>query len=962
MRKITIGLFFILFGSGLVAQLPSTFDLRDYNGSNYVTSVKSQTGGTCWTHGTMAAMEGNLLMTGVWEDSGETGEPNLAEYHLDWWNGYNDYYNEDLDPPLNNGQGLEVHQGGDYRVSTAYLSRNDGAVRDIDGQSYNSAPTFTDTSFHYYYPKHVEWYIMGSSFENMDLIKTKIMEEGVLATCICYSGSYINNEYEHYQPASTNDEPNHSVSIIGWDDDRVVQGAPGNGAWLTKNSWGAGWGNDGYFWISYYDKQACQNPEMGAVSFQDVAYQPYDLVYYHDYHGWRDTLTFVTEAFNAFTAVKNETVSAVSFFVAGDNVSYEAIIYDDFIADELQNELGSVSGVIEYSGFHTIDLSVPVNIDNGDDFYVYLMLSEGGHPYDRTSDVPVLLGGGTKTIVTSKSEPGESFYYHNSEWKDFFYYDDPSGFQESGNFCMKAITVKAYSLRLGGVEVEDPTGNNNGMIDPGETVDIIISLINDGIYDIDNVIADFICTDTYTVINSSSLNFGDMAPGEIGTGTINITVDAAIPIGHAIVGSLDVSGTANANTLNYSFNLGFKVGLIVEDFETGDFTHFPWEFDGDNDWQITTSDVYEGSYSAKSGVIDDQEESILMIELDVLADDEISFFRKVSSEATYDFLRFYIDGAMMGEWSGEMDWAEAAYPVTTGSHIFKWTYEKDQSVSNGDDCGWIDWIEFPAIDEGFLTVNAGADVTICEGETYLTNPVAQNYNTLLWETSGSGSFNDNSLLNAIYTPSPDDYALGMVVLTITVYGDGGSVLADGLELSFDYLPETPDLISGEIEVDLGSIYTYEVPEIEYADSYNWVLVPEEAGEITVDGNSVSIEWLELGNASLKVQGLNDCGEGAFSDELDIIVTIFYGIREEGSKVFNLLPNPSNGKFTISFKDQPQESYSIEIIDVAGQLIYETDNITEDKLLIELADVKDGLYFLKFSDGVKQTVDKIVIRR
>ena len=437
--------------------LPSYFDLRDVNSSNYVTTVKSQSGGTCWAHAAMAVIESNLLMTDTWEIAGEIGEPNLAEYHLDWWNGFNTYSNDD-DP---GGNGLTVCQGGNYRVTAAYLSRGEGAVRDNDDQTPEIPPGRNDDNYHYYYPRDIEWYTAGKNLTDINTIKDHLMTQGALGTCLCSHSQFIQDNI-HYQPSTSTLDPNHAVAIIGWDDNKITQ-APQPGAWLCKNSWGNNWGEDGFFWISYYDKHCCQHPEMGAISFQNVEPMHYDRIYYHDYHGWRATLMGITEAFNAFMSTTNGLLQEVNFYTTKDNATYTVKIYDSFQNNSLQHEKASAMGTAPYTGMHTVTLNTSVPLTPGDDFYVYLNLSTNEHPIDITSEVSVLLGSSSSRVtVKSASNPGESYYYDGVTWQDIYTWNN------TANFCMTALVLPPFRFSY-------PNGLPR-VVEPGAGITLTVKL------------------------------------------------------------------------------------------------------------------------------------------------------------------------------------------------------------------------------------------------------------------------------------------------------------------------------------------------------------------------------------------------------------------------------------------------------------------------------------------------------
>ena len=149
--------------------------------------------------------------------------------------------------------------------------------------------------------------------------------------------------------------------------------------------------------------------------------------------------------------------------------------------------------------------------------------------------------------------------------------------------------------------------------------------------------------------------------------------------------------------------------LLAEDFESGNLNVWPWELSGNALWFADDTEAYEGQYSARSGDISNNQTSTAQLTVTLAEAGDLSFWYKISTEANYDYLRFYVDGALRAQWAGFLGWAQYVTPVTAGEHTFRWTYDKDFSVSSGADAVWVDFIEMPAIDNstGVLATTGG---------------------------------------------------------------------------------------------------------------------------------------------------------------------------------------------------------------------------------------------------------------
>jgi hypothetical protein len=252
------------------------------------------------------------------------------------------------------------------------------------------------------------------------------------------------------------------------------------------------------------------------------------------------------------------------------------------------------------------------------------------------------------------------------------------------------ICLHAPDLQIISCIMDDTVlGNGNHIADPGETYNLVFKVRNQGSSDISGQFSLSSLQEDITVLEPS-VKSGVLKLGEITDIPVMVKLSETVSSGSYI--SVEAALDCNPYFVNKDYT--FRVGQIRESFEAESFNVFPWINISSIPWTITGTSVYEGVVSARSGAISHNGTTSLVIRTLYSTADSIKFYFKVSSETNYDYLAFRINDSEVFRKSGEIPWTKYTVAVAAGLNKMEWIYKKDNSVSQGFDCAWIDMIDF----------------------------------------------------------------------------------------------------------------------------------------------------------------------------------------------------------------------------------------------------------------------------
>lgn len=420
--------------------------------ASYVPAVRNQkNSNNCWAYGAIASLESNLLLTG----RAEQNDLDLSENHLAWftYKGKNKsakskYAGKDTYRAWQTGKPYQ--EGGNRWFSTATLARWYGAVDQSRARSASplssKLQTISDIRL-----KNADFLPNPKTEGGRKTIKRYLTTKGAISVNYYHRDGLVKKKAgKTVYYCGAKQIPNHEVTIVGWDD--TVPAGKGHGAWLVRNSYGKDWGDEGYFYLSYYDRNLCnptffeaeaQEYQKGGTSHDDSHIYQYDGVGAGDaeFSSGKPVL-----AANRYRARRDELIRAVGTYTGTANSTVNVSIYINPSPKNPASGRKAYSGsfAIPYAGYHTLELEQMIGVPKGCEFSVVIKTSykaRGKRRYFLPVETQSIQ---KKLIVSIDCGQGQSYVKMGKHWKDSTSIKPFSGGDSKykmGNALVKAFTV-----------------------------------------------------------------------------------------------------------------------------------------------------------------------------------------------------------------------------------------------------------------------------------------------------------------------------------------------------------------------------------------------------------------------------------------------------------------------------------------------------------------------------------------
>ncbi|MCF8369567.1 MAG: T9SS type A sorting domain-containing protein [Bacteroidales bacterium] len=599
---------------------------------------------------------------------------------------------------------------------------------------------------------------------------------------------------------------------------------------------------------------------------------------------------------------------------------------------EVDDSNGNNNGQADYGETVLLDIAVE-NVGTDDATGVdailtstdpFVTILDDNHNYGTIAAGAVVAGNGAFEILVSEDTPDNYMALFEIEFTD----DSDASWVST-----TTVTFHAAVIGIDTYTIMDPTGNNNGKIDPGETVDISIEIMNSGSSDAYNIMGDLSCVDPFITIVNGSQSYGNVTSGSTSVQTFSISADATTPAGYAVTFDLILTGDMSLSATGSFEEVIGQIPVLIIDLD-GNANSASVMQDAIATAEITAE--YMTSFPEDLGLY-----STLFVCLGIYSDNHV-----LSTDEGQDLADFLNSGGNLYMEGGDTWYYDSqtavhsmfsVNPTSDGSSDLgtvmglTGTFTEGMSFNYSGDNSWIDHIE-----------PAGSAVMIFENQS-------PGYGTAVANDAGSyktiASSHEFGGLDDGTSPSTKEE---LMMAYLEFFGFDNSLQAM-------FVSNTTEICENEI--------------VEFSDMSNGNVI---SWEWTFEGGSPSTSTFQNPMVMYAVSGTYDVtltvsdGNETHSVTMEdyIVVNVCTGINDVNIEKICIHPNPNNGIFTLSFDNVLKDNVTLKVFNTIGNLVFVEDNITTEGTFtkkMDLSDLNKGMYFLVIENYQGSTVNRIIIR-